>query len=81
MERVAVLSSKPLVGLADIPCEIRELGKGRSSEEDQDKLSDSEKNLLEQAIQNSHGNLSAAARELGIDRGKMRYRMHKYKLD
>jgi DNA-binding NtrC family response regulator len=79
MERVAVLSRGPSVGLEDIPCEIGQAGSFGG--EDQDKLSDSEKRLLEQAIHDSHGNLSAAARELGIDRGKMRYRIRKYGLD
>jgi DNA-binding NtrC family response regulator len=80
IERAAVLSKDPLVGLSDIPCDIRESVHDCAAVEDLDTLSDSERHLLEDAIRRNHGNLSAAARELGIERGKMRSRMHRYQL-
>jgi transcriptional regulator of acetoin/glycerol metabolism len=39
-----------------------------------------EKLLLEKALQRSQGNVSQAARELGLTRMAMRYRMEKYQL-
>jgi DNA-binding protein Fis len=39
-----------------------------------------EKYLLETALNRSSGNVSRAARQLGLTRMAMRYRMEKYKL-
>jgi len=43
-------------------------------------LGQAEKQLIEQALQQAHGNVSGAARQLGISRMAMRYRMEKHGL-
>jgi DNA-binding NtrC family response regulator len=44
-------------------------------------LDDVEKYILERALERSAGNVSAAARSLGISRQTFRYRIQKYRLD
>jgi len=44
------------------------------------KLEDVEKYLIEQSLLRTHGNVSQSARELGLTRMAMRYRMDKYQL-
>lgn len=43
-------------------------------------LDDAEKTLIRQALDRTHGNVSKAARELGVTRMVLRYRMKKYNL-
>lgn len=43
-------------------------------------LDDAEKMLIRQALDRTHGNVSKAARELGVTRMVLRYRMKKYNL-
>jgi len=47
---------------------------------EQMKLDDVEKYLIEQALLRNHGNVSQSARQLGLTRMAMRYRMDKYQL-
>jgi len=44
-------------------------------------LNDVEKYVLERALERASGNVSAAARSLGISRQTLRYRIQKYRLD
>jgi DNA-binding NtrC family response regulator len=41
-------------------------------------LSAVEQQLLERAVREHHGNLTAAGRALGIDRNLLRYKLRKY---
>jgi len=43
-------------------------------------LGDAERTLIQQALAESHGNISEAARRLGITRMTLRYRMEKYRI-
>ncbi len=43
-------------------------------------LGDAERTLIQQALAASHGNISEAARRLGITRMTLRYRMEKYRI-
>ena len=79
IERISVLSTSDVVGLTDIPFEIREHGQN-SEIAAGDALSTNERVLLHAALAKTHWNTSAAARELGISRNTMRYRMNKHHL-
>jgi DNA-binding NtrC family response regulator len=80
IERVIVLSARPMIELEDLPCEFW-TDPDNTWERSLSKLASSEKRLLEEALQKWQGNVSAAARELGISRGTMRYRVQKYSID
>ena len=43
-------------------------------------LDSAEQMLIKQALERNHGNVSKAARELGVTRMVLRYRMKKYSL-
>ncbi len=45
-----------------------------------DKLADAEQQLIEQILKEVNGNISKAARKLGITRDRLRYRIKKYQL-
>ena len=78
MERAAVLNSSGEIRLSDLPRELQEetaLRQPRIS-----RLENIEKQALVNALNCHQWNISAAARELGISRGKLRHRLHKYEL-
>ena len=79
IERAMVLSNNSILNLSDFPHEIQQPSPLPLSRES-DKLSQHEKLLLQEALQQYHGNISAAARELGITRDTLRYRMEKFGL-
>lgn len=79
IERAMVLSNNSILNLSDFPQEIQQPNAPSFSRES-DKLSQHEKLLLQEALQQCHGNISAAARELGITRDTLRYRMEKFGL-
>lgn len=79
IERAMVLSNSPILQLSDFPREIQQSSPPPVSRES-DKLAQHEKLLLQEALQHCHGNISAAARELGITRDTLRYRMAKFGL-
>ena len=81
IERVLVLSAKTVIELDDLPCELWTNPYEGSKEVSVGKLAASEKRLLEETLQKWEGNLSAAARELGVSRGTMRYRVRKYSIN
>lgn len=65
------------VGSVESPNRMTTLS-GSSSEEGDSLLDRMEKEMLQQALSNSAGNVSKAARELGISRDTLRYRMEKH---
>lgn len=65
------------VGSVESPNRMTALS-GSSSEEGDSLLDRMEKEMLQQALSNSAGNVSKAARELGISRDTLRYRMEKH---
>jgi two-component system response regulator AtoC len=79
IERAVVLSSAPVLALSDVPPEIRSSARATAVREE-NKLERAEKALLLKALQRSNGNISAAARELGVSRDTLRYRMGKFGL-
>lgn len=79
IERAIVLSNTDTLNLSDIPCEFQGIGLA-SVTDAENKLVNAEKKLLIEALWKCEGNISAAARELGISRSTLRYRMDKYKL-
>lgn len=83
VERAVVLSTTPRLQIADLPVEVRA---ARNSEDNRkarlevgtNKLANAERDILYQAIKRHGGNVSAAAKELGVSRGTLRYRMKKH---
>lgn len=79
VERAVVLSNNDTLTLSDIPFEFHDQGT-ETTPDDENKLIHAEKKLLFDALQKSGWNISAAARELGITRNTLRYRISKYRL-
>ena len=80
VERCALLAEGEVM-LQDLPPEIA--GGARVSEvvlPTDSKLADHERSLIVQALDQTNWNQSAAARELGISRDHLRYRVKKYNL-
>lgn len=87
IERSIVLSSGDLIGPDDFPDTICHSPKWRRGPEGKAEhigypapvnLYDMERNVLLGALENSGGNITSAARSLGITRNTMRYRLKKY---
>jgi DNA-binding NtrC family response regulator len=79
IERSVILSSGDSIELSDLPREIF----GTSAihgEEKEDRLSSSEVKLIEESLAMCAGNVTSAARVLGVSRDTLRYRMKKYNI-
>jgi DNA-binding NtrC family response regulator len=91
IERMVVLSEHSIISVDDLPEVVREatLCPVRSTStvdifrerEGASTLNEMEKRVLLDALESCGGNISAAARKLGITRNTMRYRLKKYRLD
>jgi len=79
IERAVVLCTGSSIGTQDLPAELRDpaLSGDRGAASD-DLLAASERRMLKEALEKTGGNVSEAARRLGITRNTMRYRMQKY---
>jgi transcriptional regulator of acetoin/glycerol metabolism len=86
VERAVVLSTGEQVGAANLP---QELARPRSKATaagpavallSESKLEQIEKAALVEAMHRNDGNVSSAARDLGISRDTLRYRIRKYGL-
>ncbi len=78
MERAVVLTSGPCITTESFPGQmlglpVEETGAARDS-----KLEQMEKSMLLEVMRRNAGNVSSAARELGISRDTLRYRIRKY---
>ncbi|MCK6522148.1 sigma-54 dependent transcriptional regulator [Myxococcota bacterium] len=92
VERIVILEAEDVIRSENLPPEIRfaraEGGSGAASSkgapfvlpEEGVNLDEVEKSLIQQAIDRTLGNQSAAARLLGVSRYTLRYRMEKYGL-
>ncbi len=85
IERACVLSNGDTITLADIPTEFQHAASEPALDDaesfnNDNKLVNVEKLLLIDALKKCQWNISAAARELGISRNTLRYRIAKYKL-
>ncbi len=95
MERAVVLTQGEWIRLGDLPAGVRGSSAGSpggsvslshervlvgSAEAGEDKLDSMERQMLQQAIDEHGGNVSAAAKALGVSRGRLRYRMKKHGL-
>ncbi len=91
IERMVVLSEHSVISAADLPEVIREVPPRPvsstslvdifSEREESSTLNEMEKRVLAEALESCGGNISAAARKLGITRNTMRYRLKKYRLE
>jgi DNA-binding NtrC family response regulator len=81
IERAVILSGGGMLNAADLMLEPKNAGPVVASAtrlNQQLTLNEAEAMLIEQALQNSGGNVSEAARQLGITRMALRYRLQKY---
>jgi transcriptional regulator with PAS, ATPase and Fis domain len=76
IERAVILSSTETIALADVTDDITATNYHKS--EAGSVLDTNERRLIQQALRKFDFNAAAAARELGISRYTMRYRMKKY---
>lgn len=91
IERMVVLSDSSILGASDLPEVIRTSSPHPvhscsavdivSEREGYSTLNEMERRVLIDALDSCDGNISAAARKLGITRNTMRYRLKKYQLD
>jgi DNA-binding NtrC family response regulator len=87
IERAVILCSGTEIGTEDLPRELRQAceaagspgagspGAGANS------IENAERSLILAALESSAGNISAAARRLGLTRNTLRYRLRKYGLE
>ena len=82
MEQAALLASDSLIGPDDLPLSpARRLGNpAAAADTGTSALERVERDLLVQALADTRGNVSQAARQLGISRDTLRYRMEKHGL-
>jgi len=91
IERAILLADEDWLSALDLPAEIRAGGNGPSSSQPAVGhfelpqggvvLDEVEKDLLRQALERTNGNRTRAARLLGINRDRIRYRIRKFELD
>ena len=81
VHRATVLGRDGTVGVEDVVVELGERGPSSPLETDlRATLNAVEQQLLERAVREHHGNLSAAGRALGIERNLLRYKLRKHGL-
>lgn len=80
IERAVVLSRGRQIELSDLPAELRADASGPAAAAGAGSLDRWERRILEETLARNGGNVSAAARELGMSRGRLRYRMEKHGL-
>jgi two-component system NtrC family response regulator len=79
IERAVILSSSDGIEESDLPREILEAPTIRAAK-GEDRLSSSEVKLIEESLAICAGNVSSAAKILGVSRDTLRYRMKKYNI-
>ena len=84
IERAMLLSGQSFIGADDLDLKPRPvlIGESRSGQAvDGLTLDEAERTLIVQALKRSAGNVSQAARELGLTRMALRYRLNKHAID
>jgi len=90
IERAILLADEEWLSARDLPAEIRAAGDRSPAgaaaghfelPQGGVVLDEVEKNLLRQALERTNGNRTRAARLLGINRDRIRYRIRKFELD
>jgi two-component system response regulator AtoC len=81
IERAVVLCVNEKIGLEDLPVELRNGQTREDEDKGENKLESAERRLLVEALDASDGNVSEAARKLGISRNTIRYRIQKFGLN
>jgi len=75
MERVAILSVADVITAASIPLEIRMAPDADMPSSLEETRAQAERDLIQQALEDAGGNVSAAARTLGIERTRLHKRI------
>ena len=76
MERTVILTDHPVIGPADLEL----MPSTRENKELDLNIEDMEKTLILKALEKNNGNMTHAARDLGIDRQALYRRLEKYGL-
>jgi transcriptional regulator of acetoin/glycerol metabolism len=80
--RACMLTENAILDVEDLPEELLQKSAGLSEGSNGvvSPLADQERRLVEEALRESAGNQSEAARKLGIGRDALRYKMKRFKL-
>lgn len=80
--RACMLTESSILDVHDLPEELMQKSavSGERSNGDASPLADQERRLVEEALRESAGNQSEAARKLGIGRDALRYKIKRFKL-
>ena len=81
IERAVLLSGGGLLGADLLGLDLKSQSRSEPNEMNEDiTLGEAELHLIKQALERTNRNVSKAARELGITRMALRYRIKKYNL-
>jgi DNA-binding NtrC family response regulator len=80
IERAVVLSDSEILRSRILPPEMRDLHHGDGTAFGRNQFEQLEKHLVREVLFRCDGNVSATARELGISRDTLRYRIKKYRM-
>ena len=80
IERAVVLSSTDVITAESLPRQMLGSAAGEQAGAD-NKIEQMERTMLLDVMRRNGGNVSSAARELGISRDTLRYRIRKYGID
>jgi DNA-binding NtrC family response regulator len=80
IERAVVLSSPGILGPDSLPPEMRRGSSKDDGGPGENRFEQAERDMLCEALRRHAGNISAAARELGVTRDTVRYRIRKHGL-
>jgi DNA-binding NtrC family response regulator len=80
IERAVVLSSPGVLGPECLPPEMRASARRDPAAAGESRFEQVEREMLSDALRRNEGNISAAARELGVSRDTVRYRIRKHGL-
>ncbi|HVO40561.1 MAG TPA: helix-turn-helix domain-containing protein, partial [Spirochaetia bacterium] len=78
VERAVVLSSAEVITAESLPPQVLGTRPAADGPENANKLEQMEKAALLEVMRRTGGNVSLAARELGVSRDTLRYRIRKY---
>jgi DNA-binding NtrC family response regulator len=81
LERAAILCSGSEIRPEDLPRELRRSCAKSTDTGSANSIEDAERALIVDSLERASGNISAAARILGVTRNTLRYRIRKYALE
>ncbi|MDY7027871.1 MAG: sigma-54 dependent transcriptional regulator [Spirochaetota bacterium] len=80
IERAVLMCNADILTIDDFPPEIGRFYQHYQGAQPNDQISDAERSILLKVLEKHEWNVTAAAREVGISRSAIRYRIQKYQL-